>query len=160
MLPKLPLVFWFFRVFICIMTFLLVGVTLNITQVLSLVLIFLRYFSGIDSSGWMISLPTFLAFLGVRSLGLRLISRRRRVVGLCLFFIIIKSLIVLLSAGIVFVFLNQQLIYFWAPGIDLSSPGRLLKAYFCCCIDSFFYYFILDILVFSLIVQLCSNKWI
>ena len=54
----------------------------------------------------MASLPFFLAFHGVGGLGLRLISRRERVMGLNLFFVLVDSLIALFPIGVIFVFFD------------------------------------------------------
>lgn len=75
-------------------------------QVLSLVLILLYYLGGIDSNGWMVPLPSFLALQRARGLGLRLISGRRRVVGVSLFFVSVGSPIALFPMSVVLIFLD------------------------------------------------------
>ena len=78
-------------------------------QVLSFVLIFFCYLDNIDSSHWIASLTTSLAFLG--SLDLRLISRRG-IVGLNLVFVFVGSLIAVLLRGVVLAFFGQHLVAF------------------------------------------------
>ncbi len=61
------------------MAFLLVGVALDVAQVLGLILVLLCYFSDVDPSGWMVSSMVFLLpLIFLRGLGLRLtcISKR------------------------------------------------------------------------------------
>lgn len=128
------------------MIFLFVGVTFDIAQILDLVLIFLCYLGGIDLSGWTV-LPFSLTFLVFRGLGMRLIGGRQRIMGHGLFFVPVKSLVALLSIGVVFVLLNQRPIFFWAPKIDFPSFERWLEAGFCFCSDSFFYHFVPHIYV-------------
>ena len=105
------------------MTFLFAGVALDIAQILGFILIFLYYLGGINPSGWMTSLSTFLALFRIESLGLRLISKKRRVVGLSLFFILVGSLITMLPIGVIFIFFDQRLVFFWALGIDFLDLG-------------------------------------
>ena len=152
-LPRLPLVFWLVRALVHIMIFLLIDVALDMAQVLGLILIFLCYLGGIDSNGWLTSfLSFFLMFLRVGSLGLRLISERRRIIGISLFFIPIRSLVVLLLIGVVFVLFDQRLIFFWISEIDFPSPERWLKAGLCFYINSFFYHFVPRFQILPLIV--------
>ena len=155
--PRLPLVFWLVRTLVHIVTFLLAGVVFNMAQVLGLVLIFFRYFSGIDLSGW-----TFLSFsltlLGIGGLNLRLISKRRRIMRLSLFFILVRSLVMLLLMNVILILLDQRLIYFWALGIDFPSSGGWLEAGFCFCINNLLYHLVPHIQVLPLIVQLSSNR--
>ncbi len=87
------------------MIILLVGVVLDIAQILGLilVLVFLCYLSGIDPNSWIASLPTSLSFL--RGLGLRLISEV--VIRLCLFLDFVRSLIAIPPIGVVLIFFDQ-----------------------------------------------------
>ena len=88
-LSRPPLVFWLCGVLTRIVTFLFVGVALDMAYVLGFVLVFLHYLGGIDPSGGRASLLTFLIFC--KSLGLRLISKRE-VMGLSLFLSFLKAL--------------------------------------------------------------------
>ncbi len=151
-LPRPILVLWLFRAPVCIMTFLLAGIILDMAQVPDLVFILLYDLGGIDPNRWIISLPFFLAFFGVRGLGLRLISGRQRVMGLSLFFVPIKSLIALFLIGIVLVFLYQRPVSFQTPEINLPRPGEWLEADLCFCINVFLYYCISRIQVLPSIV--------
>ena len=54
----------------------------------------------------MASLPTFLVFFGVEDLGLRLVSGRKRVVELSLFFVPIGSLIGVFLISVVLIFFD------------------------------------------------------
>ena len=149
----MPLVFWLVRLFVCIVTFLLADVILNIAQVLSFVLIFFCYLGGVNLSSWITSPLLFsLTFLGVEGLGLRLISRRRWIVGLSLFFVLVGSLVTLLPIDIILVLLDQRSVFFWAHGIDFPSPGGWLEAGFCFYINNPLYRFILHIQVSPSIV--------
>ena len=139
-------------------TFLFASVALDIAQVLGFVFILLCYLGDIDLNGWMAFSLFFLALFGARSLSLRLISRKKRVIELSFFFIPVSSLIVLLPIDIVLVFLDRRLVFFRALGIDFSSPKRWLKACFCFCIDNFFYHLFLRIQIPLLIVQLSLNR--
>ena len=71
----------------------------------------------------MASLPISLTFFGIGGLGLRPISRKKRVVELSLFFVPIRSLIAVLSIDLILIFLNRQLVFFWILGIDFPSLG-------------------------------------
>ena len=103
----MPLVFWLVKTLVCIVTFLLAGVTLDMAQVLGLVFILLCYRGGINPSNGITSpLPFSLTFLGVGGLGLRLISERRRIVRFSLFFVPIGSFVALLPISIILVLLN------------------------------------------------------
>ena len=100
------------------MTFLFIGVTLDVAQVLGFVLFLFDYLGGIDPGSWAISSLTSITFFGV----LRLISSRR---GMELsLFPIFRTLIAVLPLGVLFVLLRQQTVTFWAPGIDLPNVGR------------------------------------
>ncbi len=67
----MPLVFWPFGIFVSIVTFLFIGVSLNIAQILNFVLIFLYHFGGFDFNGWITCSTTFLvAFIFLRGLSL------------------------------------------------------------------------------------------
>ena len=105
-LPKRLLVFRLFRVLICLVTFLFAGIVFDMAQMLSFIFIFFCYLGGIDPSSWMASSPFYLAHFEARGLDLRLISERRRVTRFSLFFILIGSLIALLSIGVVLVFFD------------------------------------------------------
>ena len=100
------------------------------------------YLGDIDPNSWIISLLFFLIFLKVGGLGLRLISGRKKIVGLSLFFISGDSQIALLLIGVTLVFFDQQPVFFWISEIAFFSPKRWLKTYFCFCIDSFLYYLV------------------
>ena len=91
------------------MIFLFVGITLDVGQVFSLILIPLCYLGGVDPGDWRGSLSIFLTFLG--GLGLRLISGRE-VMGLSLLFIYVGSLIAVLPIDIFLVLFNRQAIAF------------------------------------------------
>ena len=108
-LLRSPLVFWLVRILVCIVIFLLAGVTLDVAQVLGLVLFLLDCFSGINPGGWRISSLVSVTFFKV--LNLRLISDRRDI-GLS-FFTIFRSLIVVLPLGIFLVFFGQWMVAFW-----------------------------------------------
>ena len=79
------------------------SITLNVAQVLGLILVLLYYLDGIKLSSWMASLPIFLTLFG--GLGLRLISGRG-VMGLSLLLIFVESLIAVLPIGIFLIFLD------------------------------------------------------
>ena len=104
--------FWFFKAFVYIMIFLFANVVFDMAQVLGLILILFCYLSDIDLNGWMTSSPFFLAFFRAENLNLRLISKRKRIIKLSLFFVPIDSLIALLLIGVVFVFFDQRLYFF------------------------------------------------
>ena len=84
------------------MTFLLVGITLDVAQVLGLIFIFVHYLDGVDLSGWGFSSSISLTLLG--DLGRRLISRRGGM-GLSLVFTF-RDLVTVLPIGVFFVFLD------------------------------------------------------
>ena len=67
----------------------------------------------------MTSSTTAFVFFG--GLGLSLINKRR-IVRLSLIFGLVISLITVLPINIIFIFFDQQLIFFRALGIDFSSP--------------------------------------
>ena len=146
-MPKPLLVFWLFRVFNCIVTFLFTGIALDMARVFGFDLIFFCYLDSIDSGSWMTFSLFSLTLFEAEGLDLRLISRRKRVVGLNLFFVPVGSLYLLPLIGIVLVFLDQRLVFFWVPRIDLLCPEGWLKACFCFCIDSFSYHLVLHIQV-------------
>ena len=89
------------------MTFLFAGITLDVTHVLDLILVFLCYLDAIDRKGWRASLPTFLTLFP--GLGLRLISGRG-VMGLSLFFVFARSFITVLLIGVFLVLFDQRAI--------------------------------------------------
>ena len=101
-----PLVFWLFRIFIYLVTFLFTSIALNTAQVFSFVFVFFYHLDGIDPNGWITSSPFSLVVFKARSLGLRLISGREKVVQLSFFFILVGSLIALLPIDIILVFLD------------------------------------------------------
>ena len=151
-----PLVFWLFGALICIITFLLTGIALDMAQVLGLVLVLFCYLSCIDFSSWMTS-PTSMTLVFLGGLGLRLISGKRQM-GLSLFFIL-GSLIAVLSIGVVFVFFDRRPISFRVPGVDFPNHGVWLKASLCFYIDNLLHHFFLHVQVLSLIIYLSSNEW-
>ncbi len=104
------------------MTFLMVGVALNVAQVLGR-LIFFCYLGSIDPSGWMASLTTALVFLG--GLGLRLISGGGGAVRLSLIFVL-EGLILGLPVGVFLDFFRRRAMVFWAPGIDVPNVEKRL----------------------------------
>ena len=128
-------------------------------QVFSLFFIFFCYFSDIESRSWITSSFFSLALFRAGDPGLRLISKKRKVVGLSLFFVSIGSLIMLLLIDVVFVFLDRGPVCFWAPKIDFSSSGGWLEACFCFCIDSLLYHLVPHIQVLPSVIQLSSNRW-
>ena len=87
----------------------------------------------------MISSPFFLTLLRVGGLGLRLISGKKRVVGLSFFFVTISNLIALLLINIVLIFFDKQPISFWALEIDLPSLRGWLETWLCFCINSLYH---------------------
>lgn len=119
------------------MTLLLASIELDVTQVYGFILIFFCYLGGIDISGRITSLSTFLTLF--KGLGLRLISKRE-VIRLSLFFVFIRDLITMCLIGIIFIFLNQQFISFQVSRIDLPSLGGWLQIDLCFYINNFFYY--------------------
>ena len=101
------------------MTFLSIGITVDVAHVLGLILVFLCYFDGIDPGSLKkASPPIFLIFFG--GLGLRLISGKR-VMRLSLFFVLAESLIAILLIGMFLVLFDQQAMAFWAFGIDFPN---------------------------------------
>ena len=136
------------------MTFLLIGVTLDMAQVLGLVFVLFYYLSCIDPSGWITS-PTSMTLVFLGSLGFRLISRRQWM-GLSLFFIL-GSLIAVLPIGVVLVFLDQRLMSFGVSRVDFSNHGVWLEAGFYFYINSLLYHFFSRIQVLSSIIHLSSN---
>ncbi len=147
------LVFWLFRIFVSIVTFLLAGIAPDVAQVLSFIFVFLCYLDSIDPSGWMASSTTFMTLIFLGSLALRLISRRK-IMGLSLIFVIIRNLIPVLLIGIVLVFFDRRPIVSRAPKVDLLSLGGWLEAGLYFYIDGLLYYFVLYVQVSFLIVQL------
>ncbi len=99
----MPIVFCLFRALVYIVTFLLAGIALDVTQVFGLVLILLCYLGCTDPSSWMASLTTTLVFL--RDLVLRLISGSWSV-GLSLVFVL-EDLIAGLLIAVLLVFFSQ-----------------------------------------------------
>ncbi len=119
-LPRPPIVFWIFGIFVGIVTLLLTGIIFDIAQVLGLIFVFIFFgnLSGIDLSGWMASSMTSMTFVFLGGLGLRLTCiSRRRIVGLSL------VSIPMLLINLIFVFLDWRPITFWAPGVNLSLKG-------------------------------------
>ena len=94
------------------MIFRFASVAIDMAQLLGLVFILLCYLGSSDPRSWIASSPLFLELFGDRSLSLRLISKRRRVVVLSFFFVPIGVLIELLSMDIVIVFFHPRLISF------------------------------------------------
>ncbi len=84
------------------MVFLFANVTLDVVQVLSLMLILFCHFGGINCSGWMTSLTVFMRLDFLEGLDLRLTISRRRVMELSLIFVFIS----ILSNDFVFIFLS------------------------------------------------------
>ena len=115
-LPRLLLIFC--QAVPRIVTLLFTGIALNVAQVLGFDFTLLCYFSGINLSSWIASLPTSLTFF--RGTELKLISGRE-VMGLSFFFILVGCLIAMLLISVVFVFFDRRAMAFWAPGIDLSN---------------------------------------
>ena len=72
--------------------------------------------------------------------------------GLSFVFILVESLIAVLSKCVLFVFFGQRLVFFRASEINLFSSGGWLHAGFCFYIDSFLYYFVPYIQVPFLII--------
>lgn len=135
------------------MALLFASIIFDIAQVLSFLFIFFCYLSNIDPNSWITSLIVSMMVVFLRSLGLRLISRRRIMrLSIVLIFVFISIPVFLI--GVILVFFDWQPISFWAPRINLSNLGKWLQAGLCSYIDSFFYYFILYIQVLSSIVQL------
>lgn len=92
--------FWLFGALFSIIAFLLVGVILNVTQVLGLV--FFSHFYSINSSNWMTLMTFLVAFVFLRGLDLDLklaCINRRGIVRLSFIFI------PMLPIGFVLVFL-------------------------------------------------------
>ncbi len=100
------------------MTLLFIGITLDVAQVFSLILVLLCYLSGVDPSGWMASPTAALVFLW--GLGLRLISKK----GIVRLSLVFWSLISVFLIGVVLVVLDRRPIAPWAPEVDLPSLGR------------------------------------
>ncbi len=100
---RLPLVFWLVWTLGSIVTFLMIGVTLDVAQVLRCFVLF-HYFGSIDPSGWMASLTTALIFFG--GLRLRLISGGGGAVGLSLVFVL-GDLVLRLPIGVFLVFFGR-----------------------------------------------------
>ena len=119
------------------------------TQFPDLIFIFFCYLNGINPSSWMTFLIIVFDFF--ENLGLRLISSRK-IVGLNLIFVFIRSLIVMLLIAIVLVFFNQPLVSFQVSRIDLLNPGGWLQVGFYFYIDNLFYYFVSRIQVPSSII--------
>ncbi len=98
------LVFSLFKALVCIVTLLLISISLDVAQIVSFILVLLCYLSSIDLSDWMASsMTSMLVFL--ESLDLKLISGRR-IVWLILVF---WSFILVLLIDVVFVFLTDGL---------------------------------------------------
>ena len=89
------------------MIFLFVDVTLDVAQVLGLILVFFCYLGNVDPSSWRASLSISLTLF--EGLGLRLINGRE-VVGLSLFFVFVESFIIVLPIGVFFVLFDQRAI--------------------------------------------------
>ena len=138
------------------MTFLLAGVTLDVAQVLGLVLILLCYLSGINPNGWMTS-PTSMTLIFLGGLDLKLISGRQQM-GLNLFFVLVRSLIAMLLISVVFVFLDRRPISFRASGVNFPNHGVWLEAGLCFYINNLFHHFFSCIQLLSLIIHLSSNE--
>ncbi len=114
------------------------GVALDVAQVLWR-LVLLRYLSSIDPNGWMTSPMTALVFFG--GLGLRLISGSGGAVGLSLVFIL-RSLILGLLVGVLFVFFGQRVMALRAPGINISNVEGRLQVTLCLYITCFLHNFL------------------
>ena len=102
--------------------------------------------------------PFSLTFFRVGGLGLRLISGKRRIMGLGLFLISIESFVALLPISVILVLFDPRFISFWAPEIDFSCPGKWLEAGLCFYINSLLYHLVLRIQILPLIAQLSSNR--
>ena len=124
------------------MTFLFVGITLDVAQILGFIIVFLCYLSGVDPIGWRVSLSIPLMLLG--GLGLRLITRKG-VMRLSLFLALFGSLVAMLPIGIFLGFFDQQAITFWVFGIDLPNIKWGLEVSFSLCISGLFHHFVLCI---------------
>ncbi len=110
-----PLVFWLFRILVDVVAFLLIGVALNMIQVLGLV--FLSHFYGVDLSSWVASLPVIFVLVFFGGLGLRLTCvSRREIVGLSFVSILILPILPISFVIVLFC----QSIALWAPKIDFS----------------------------------------
>ena len=96
-----------------------------------------------------------MTLIFLRSLDLKLISGKQWM-GLSLFFIL-RNLIAVLSIGVVFVFFNQRLIFFRAPGVDFPNHGIWLETGLYFSIDSLLYHFFPRVQVSSSIIYLSSN---
>ena len=119
------------------MTFLLAGITLDVAQVLGLVIFLLDSLDAIDLAGWMISSLVSVAFFGV--LGLRLISSR---IGMGpSFFLILRSFITVLTLAVSFVLLGQQRVALRALRIDLPNVRGGLQVGFCFYITCLLHHF-------------------
>lgn len=111
-MARLPLGFWLFRTLVDIVTFLFADITLNVTQVLDLILIFFCNLGSINPYSWVTLTASFMAFviLGAQKLWLTYINSRE-IVELSLVSIAI------LLIGFVLVILGR-FVAFWALGID------------------------------------------
>ena len=99
--------FLVFRIFINILTFLLIYITFDIAQIFSFILgfVFFSNFSNINSNYWMISLIILLiAFVFLENLSLKVtyIYNKSRILGKLNFFYILIILIILLSFIFIF----------------------------------------------------------
>ena len=97
------------------MTFLLIGVVVNVAQIRDLIFFFFDKLGGINPGGWTISSLVSMTFFEL--LGLRLISSRRGP-GLRLF-PIVGGVITVLLLNVLLVLLGQWMMPFRAYGIDL-----------------------------------------
>lgn len=99
-MPRLLLVFWFFQIFVGIMTFLFTGIAFDVAQVFHFIIIFFSYLNSIDLSYWEIFLMIFfMTFIFFRGLRLTCIISRSEILG---GLIIVSILIILI--GFVFFF--------------------------------------------------------
>ena len=88
---------------LCSDFFQFVGITFNVAQVLSFILVIFCYLDGINPSDWKTSSMTSLTLFG--GLDLRLISKRG-VMRLSLFFIFARSFIAVLPMSVFLVFFD------------------------------------------------------
>lgn len=131
------------------MTFLLLGIILNIAQVLGLILIFVFFsnLNSIDSSNKVVFSTIFiLVFVFLRGLKLTYISRKKILNRL-----ILISIFPMIPISFIFMVFDW-FIALWIPKIDFYCSWGWLKAYFYFCNNSFLYHFVLQIRVmFSII---------
>lgn len=85
-----------FKTLIGIVTFLFIDIILDIAQVFSLAFVFFSNLTGINLSSQIVSLTTFIIFICLRNLGLRLICiSKRRIIKLSFVYILIVVLVLI-----------------------------------------------------------------